>query len=265
VAACPKCSASCADDAQFCAKCGAVVGADAGALERLIDERARQIVAEEKDRERAEEQRAAEEDQKRRQRENARDQRDDAKKELDANRAEPVGIFGACLASMRRVLITAAIFGVFPGILLHTFLIPAFGTSPAGVVCPAVCDGCTAPAKTFSWNYKGSWHSENGQMGYAFVCTNPKIDVAKLTESDIWDSHTNDALQPYMLNSFAVWFVEYALLLPIAVLVLGPFFGVRRRKRTLDKRRPLEEALARAQARLDALEAKPPEPTEPYR
>jgi hypothetical protein len=264
MAACPKCEAPCTDDAHFCAKCGAVVGADAGALERLIDERARQIVADEKERERAANQRVAEEERRRRDRDALVKQVESAKTELEANQREPVTVIGACLRSMRNVLITAAIIGFFPGVLLHTFLIPAFGTSPAGVACPLVCDGCKSPARTFSWNYKGSWQSNNGRMGYAFVCSNAKIDVQTLTESDMFDSNTNDALQPYMLNSFAVWMVEYVVLVPCAPLLFGPFFGFKRRRRALDQARPLEDALARAREKLAAFDHKP-EPTEPYR
>jgi hypothetical protein len=265
MAACPKCEAPCADDAQFCAKCGAVVGPDAGALERLIDERARQIVAEEKAQERDEKERVEREEQRKRERENLVTQLADARKALDDNKAEPDGILGACLKSTKRVLVTAAIAGVFPGVFVHLFLLPAFGRSPASYVCPQVCNVCTAPARTFSWNYKGSWHSENGQMGFAFVCTNPVIDIEKLTVTDLWDDKTNADLQPFMLNSLAVFLAEYAVLVPISVLVLGPYFGIRRRRRALAQTRPLEEALARAQQRLDAFDKPAAESAEPYR
>lgn len=238
-------------------------------MERLIDERARAIVEEEKAA-RAREETAAREESARRERKAALTQRVDAtRKALEANRSQPTTVVGSCLRSARNVALVSLALGLFPGVgmMFHLFLFPAFGVSPAAVVCPLVCDECSAAARTFSWNFKGSWHSENGRMGYAFVCANPRYDIDRLELSQVaGNTPTNAALQPYMLSSFLSWMAEVAVSVPCLALLFGPPFGLRRRGRLLGERPKLEEALASAEAELKAFEKHVPDAADsPYR
>ncbi len=178
---------------------------------------------------------------------------------LETNRSEQATLFECCVASMKRVAKWSLALALFPGfgLMIHMFLIPAIGRSPAGVVCPLVCSSCTSPARTYSWSYSGSWRSGNGTMGYAFICTNPEIDTADLDKMAIIRS-LNARLQPYMLNSFVVWMTETAVCVPLITLVLGALFGVRRRRRILDQKPQLEQLetnLASAEAALRAFDA----------
>lgn len=254
---CLQCGATCADDAAFCAACGSPLkGAAAAAIERMIDARARAVVQEENDaRARAE---AASRRDAANEAEVARlsDRASAAREALAQNLAESASWLGSCLVSVKRVATIALIVGLFPGcgFVIHTALLPAFHVTPAGIVCPLVCSGCSASARTIGWNFKNlSWHSENGRMGYAFMCRNPTIDVEPLTRSDVdRDSALNRALQPYMLSSFVAWMLEVAITVPLIALALGPIYAVRRRRRVLAERPGLQAALADAEAALQA-------------
>jgi hypothetical protein len=265
---CTKCGAEAPEAATFCARCGAAMGgAGEHALEQLIDERAKAIVAAERALEAKTEADAVQEREREQRRSELEADAASARKALAENAAEPATVVGSVARSMRRVAWLALGIGLFPGIglMIHLFLIPAFGSSPAGVVCPLVCDGCSPSARTFSWNFRGSYHSENGRMGYAFVCKNPKIDVDRLSVSDIWNRKTNEELQPYMLSSFLSWMCEVLVCCAFATLALGPIFGVRRRRRILAARPGLEAWLARAEAALRAFDGPQVEPEGPYR
>ena len=113
----------------------------------------------------------------------------------------------------------------------------------APLVCPWVCDGCRAPARVWDWDFEGSWHTQNGQMGYAFVCTNPSIDIERLSSDDV-ESRLNEELQPYMLNGFAVFFLEGAMLAPPLCLAWLLLSARGRRGRLEAEERRLEALLA---------------------
>jgi len=175
---------------------------------------------------------------------------DQAYTALEKHKDEPTSIVGAFVRS-----ITWWSFGVFCAVvlMLHMVVLPIMGTSPAGIVCPLVCRGCTSPARVFAWSYRGPWHSENGREGYAFVCTHPKVDVRALTDSDVAHSR-NAELQPYMISSLTAGLVEALLFVPVVVLVLCPIVGKRRRRRVLAERSVLEEALHSAEQELAAFD-----------
>lgn len=207
-------------------------------MERLIEERVEAAVARRESEKDAQAARAA----RRAELANGVEQ---ARKALAASRSEPKTALGSCARWIRRIAVGALGFGLFPGtgLMVHLFLIPLFGHSPGGVVCPWVCDGCTRSARVFSWNFRGNWHTKNGQMGYAFVCAHPTLDIESLTVNDVSRTR-NEELQPYMLSSLLSWMAEVAVCVPVLALVLGPIVGLRRRRRARLEEPELERALA---------------------
>ncbi len=197
---CSKCGASYAEDARFCAHCGEVVGAEELARLKEKQEELR-VRAAKLAEERAESVRHEAERLHEQQRARLRDAVNAARAKLETSREEATSVLRTAFESIKGLgwgILTPIFIG---SLLFHMIVFPAIGRTPAEVVCPLVCSGCSRPARVFSWNFRGQWHSENGRMGYAFVCSNTKIDVRGLTESDIWTR--NRALQPYMLNAFA--------------------------------------------------------------
>ena len=260
MSACPSCRAPAAPDAAFCARCGNPLLSAAGdlpAIERLIDQRARAILQEEKDEAARQQRLAAQNAEHAAMRQSLQTQVTAARTALDESIREPSTALGSIQRSIRAVALVVFGIAVFPGsgLPIHIFLVPLSGTSPAAVVCPLVCDGCSASARTFSWNFEGSWESMNGRMGYAFICKNRQIDIDPLNESDIaGDTPMNVALQPYMLSSFLVWIVETIVCVPVLALLLGPYFGLRRRARALARRPQLQAAFDKAEADLRAFD-----------
>jgi hypothetical protein len=255
---------------RLCANCGAPLPGWSGdgpgdgvevvaatGLDELIDQRARAIL----DRERA-----AEAERARRAADHARlaaartqleQACKEARKRRDDNLREPRTVFGSAFVSMIVVAVFTLVVGLFPGtgLMAHLFLVPVVGFSPAGLACPAVCDGCSPWARAFSWNFKGDYQENNGRMGYAFVCANPAIDVDQLRASDIPHDPLNTRLQPYMLSSVVVWLLEVAVCVPGLALLLGPIFGLRRRRRVFRERAQREADLVQADAALRDFQA----------
>lgn len=272
MSACPACHAPAAPDAAFCARCGNPLLAPAGdvaPIERLIDERARAIVQEERDALARQQREAAQQAERQSMRQSLQARVDLARKALTDNTSEPASALGSIQRSIKRVAMVVLAVALFPGsgLPIHIFLIPLTGTSPAAVACPLVCDGCSASARTWSWNFEGSCESMNGRMGYAFVCKNPHIDIAPLTENDVaGDTPINVALQPYMLSSFLVWIIETLVCVPFFAFVLGPLFGLRRRARVFAQRPSLQAQLEQAEAALRAFDGTDaPQGERPYR
>jgi hypothetical protein len=256
--ACPMCGVRYERASRACANCGAplpgwdgveVPAAGEPDLDRIVDERARMIVQYERDAEAERLRREAQRDQL--QKEVAR-----ARALRDGNLREPPTALGSIARSIRRIALATLIFGLFPGtgLMVHMFLFPLLGVSPAAPVCPLVCDGCSPWARTFFRNYEGDWQEKNGRMGYAFVCENPRIPIDDLGTNDVEDDPMNTKLQPYMLNSFTVWMAEVAICVPALALLFGPIGGLRRRARVLRERGQREADLAEAEKRLRVFE-----------
>jgi hypothetical protein len=229
---------------------------DQDELERLIDERARAIVEKEKAERLLLAQEAAEKE---------RAELDEEERRFvvlqQKNASQPRTLAGSWLLSARAGIVTAFFFCIFPGLLLHMFLFGAIGRSPAALACPYVCEGCTAHARVFSWNYEGNWHRQNGQMGYAFICANPVVDIDKLTEWDVVsDDALNARLQPFMMSSVSSWGIEFVLLFPLGVLAAP--LGTRRLRRTLEEeesiKRKLESIAERRRKLLEKLDSDAP-------
>ncbi len=199
--ACVGCGADLAANATFCNQCGRPVDADhdgvPDGLGRLIEEKAREIVADERRKEQAEKDRQLElaELQAMTVREAA------IEVNLRDNAATPRAAVPLFLHILRWWALAIFALWIPFGFAPHAIL-SLVGYSPAGVVlCPLQCPECSGPGRSFMSNYKGSWHSEKGRMGQALLCHNPKYDADKLDYSKI-RGELNDELQPYLVHGF---------------------------------------------------------------
>lgn len=169
---------------------------------------------------------------------------DAANTALEKHKSEPTSLFGNMVRSTSAWILMPALCAT---IFFHIWGFPALGASPASLACPLQCTGCHPSARIFSWNYRGSSRSEKGRQGYALVCRNDAVDVTTLTSSEV-SGAKNRKLQPYMINGIVVFFLEAAALFPFVFLVCGAIYGPRRRRRILEERKKLEDAVARAEA-----------------
>ena len=228
--ACVQCRQPLPITATFCNSCGRPVDADKDgvpdALGNMIEAKARAIVAEEKrDREASLARDVAHRELEELTREDSALQ-----VQLAENARLPRSWFGALFHTAIMTLVIGTMFWLVLGLPLHMWLFSILDVSPAGLVlCGSHCDTCSGPGRVYSWNFKGSWHEKNGQMGYALVCHNREIDVDKLTASDIRGSALNDRLQPYMISGVTAYAVEGLVLIPSTALVLGVVLAARRR------------------------------------
>lgn len=238
--ACVGCGADLAANATFCNQCGRPVDADhdgvPDGLGRLIEAKAREIVADERRKEQAEKDRQLElaELQAMTVREAA----------IEVNLRDNVATPRAAIPLFLHILRwwAVAIFALWIpfGFAPHAIL-SLVGYSPAGVVlCPLQCPECSGPGRSFMSNYKGSWHSEKGRMGQALLCHNPKYDADKLDYPKI-RGELNDELQPYLVHGFLVYFVEGAMFAG-GIGLLGALLRTSKKRRSLDEERTTLEA-----------------------
>lgn len=227
--ACVQCRQPLPIDATFCDACGRPTDADRDgvpdALGELIANKARAIVAEERrlDEERAAAKRSDERLVKLTAEASA------IELALRANALLPRSWFGAFRRLSVVIAIGVAMVWLPFGTLFH-FLFGAISFSPAGpVLCPIHCEGCEGPGRAFAWNFKGSWKSEKGRMGYALVCHNKEHDIDKLEFTDVRSDPMNTKLQPYMIHGFVAYFVEGLVLAPGLGITLALLLAGKRR------------------------------------
>ena len=245
---CPKCNESSADGVAACEHCGALLP---GALERMIDERAHAIVAQEKATNGLIVERAVKKATDRRAGRKLDEELQAASAAYDKNMSEPATMAGSVLRSVVVVAIVTFVVGVLPfgGGLAHDFLYPAIGFTPSSVLCPYVCNGCEASA-----------HVVRSGKSNAFLCKNPAIDVTKVSFNDVGD----DRLKPYVLSGHGPdahigWFtgcvLDALIVTPFVALLLGPLLGLRRRRRRLAERADLKNKLETLREQAGRLEA----------
>lgn len=253
---CVQCQTLLPMTATFCNSCGRPVDADKDgvpdALGNMIEQKARAIVEQkEKQKEDAAARAAADAALKKLDAETALLQ-----KQLETNERLPRSWFGA-FANIS--LFSTIMFGIFwlsLGTLVHLFLFAAFDWSPAGpILCPSHCDTCDGPGRVFAYNYKGPWHSENGRMGYAFVCHNKEVAIDALTANDVRSNPLNTKLQPYMISGFAVYAVEGLILAPSIGILAGLSLAQKRRKEYDIERAALQQKIRNNNATRAALGA----------
>jgi hypothetical protein len=218
-----------------CGRCGQASEGLPPGLEALVEQRAREVYKGERQREEAALARAAAEEELGR----VVSQEAETGEKLGAWRRQPTrGFAAAALNGLLLITPLAFVAWLVLGAPFHFFLFSAIGVSPAAyVACPAQCEGCSGPGRVMGWGYKGPFQDNKGRMGYALLCTNPRVDVDRLSEREV-QATRNQELQPLMVSGFTAFFAEGACLAVLIGLVgalRAP--GMGRRLRASEERR----------------------------
>jgi hypothetical protein len=273
---CVRCGGPIELSKKHCAHCGVPLDADQNgvpdAIEQLIEDKARAIVAADRAREQHElqaqrerkerEQREQREREERTQREQYERERHDrllgelsyARQTLETTRRTPRRIW----ALSRGGVVAIALLALMLGVPFSCVAQGISGRSLAGeVLCSRVCEGCSAPARVFSWTRtRDGNRSEHSRT----LCSHPSVDLQQLTTAQVSDEPRYDAIElPRWLETlvaFELWF--------LAGLAGMPFlFAWFERKRLADDERRLTSEIATL---LRALAADtPPTPRQLYR
>jgi hypothetical protein len=255
---CVQCKTALPLHATFCNACGRPVDADKDgvpdAIGNLVEQKARAIVAEQ----RAADQAAEEAKRRSELVTKLTAEQSAAELALEQNKRLPRSVFRAFTHLWGFYAVLIVIVWLIFGSLFHLFLFGAIGYSPAGVVlCSTHCEGCEAPGRVFSWNFKGSWKEKKGQMGYALVCHNDKLNVDKLDWTQVRNDPMNTTLQPYMIDGVWSYFVEGFVLAPTLGFVLAVTRAASRRRQWARDRVELERKLAALRAQRASLSGDP--------
>ncbi|CAN98648.1 putative membrane protein [Sorangium cellulosum So ce56] len=233
---CLRCQAALDLSKTQCAACGAPVDADGDGvpdvLAKMIEDKARALLATEKQRE----EEAA--------REAFRVQADAA--EAAARRADEAqlaylrGRRDASLSTVPRLwyassgmlVLFALVAVVIGGCMLPFGLETTIGRSivAAHVFCPSVCRGCRGPGRVVAWRESGSWYEADVS---AEICHNRAVDIDRLTWNDITDREDKD-LAPYRLTRWASVLMDFGLVF-LPLLLVGPLVAAPRRRRQIER------------------------------
>ncbi len=268
---CQHCSVQLPEGARHCMACGRPLGAlPAKSIEQLIDERARAIVAEEKEAASREEKRAGLRKAVKEARAELRDFEarwsDDSPLMTKSARRHPHALVAAILVG------GAAVLNVVP----HLGIFPALDWTPAVVVCPAICDGCSSSMHTLYQHWKDN---DSDVISEKHLCRNPRLDVDKVGLTfDELQGATAEQVEPYLVNEWLVYLIETLVWIALALPFLPLIAAYRRARRdrqhleveALKAEYTAEKAqvLAAAEAELAAFEgysALPPTREPPYR
>lgn len=223
-------------------------------LERLIDERARAILAEEKA-EVARAEAAAARAEERRRKEARREELEAAAAKMARELALLRKYQGRGFPMPRSFLgwgiiaVLVALLGMVP----HFILFPALHWTPASFVCPLVCEGCSPSMRIMTDCNSVGDTTYCGESTY--LCRSSKVDVdAILVLSD-------GERSPNKLNAFFVELLESLF----SVLILWPLYRRWDRRNELKDDARLVEELARTEAELKALGGAKLGAADPYR
>ncbi|WP_437913821.1 hypothetical protein WME73_46535 [Sorangium sp. So ce302] len=150
-------------------------------------------------------------------------------------------------ASRVVLVLFALLAALIGGCMFPACVEPMIGRSimAASVFCPSVCQGCRGPGRVFTWHESGTWAEADVSVE---LCHNRAVDIDRLTWSDV--SHREDQdLAPYRLTRWASVPVDVGLVL-LVLLLAGPFVAAALRTRELERKRSAWEA------EIDALERK---------
>ncbi len=262
---CTACGAAIALDRPACAACGAPIDADGDgvpdALAKMIEDKARALIAEEKKREsdeaaataRAEAARVARELKRTDEARLARMR--DALQE-NSGKPRPVWHLDGPLT-----LTLACVALLIGGVLFPACLEPMAGRSlvAAQVFCPGVCAGCRGPGRVFTWHESGGSYEGNVSTQ---LCHNATVDIDRITWMDVTSRQDSD-LAPYRLTLWSSVPLDAAIVF-LVLLAVGPFWFGRMRTRSLGEERRLLAAEIEGLERNLAAGARPPQDA-PYR
>jgi hypothetical protein len=205
-------------------------------LALLVEEKARQVVAEQRshDAKEAEAAKQARVDRAMRQElDTARASLSEMEQKLARARAErpPYASFS------KGVGVLAVLLGlIVGGISFPACIEPMAGRSlVAGTLfCPSVCDGCHGPGRIFTWHETVNGNDENPSVQ---LCHNPHVDLNAITTSDVVARVEKD-LAPYTLTLWSSVPVD-APLGVLEMLVVLPLVAAWFRRRGVARERVL--------------------------
>jgi hypothetical protein len=255
---CPRCNAPLDLSKPACTSCGLPVDEVFG---KMIEDKARALLAAEKQREKDD---AAEASRLAAQRgveeQRAKDERllQSLYAMQETSARTPRRVWHLSKAWFVFFAIVAAIIG---GVCFPACIEPWSGHSMVAgrLFCPSVCPTCHGPGRVFSWHETtGSGDTDVATQ----VCHNGTIDIDALTWSDVTSRQDGD-LKPYRLTLWTSAPVDFAILFVLLIL-FGPFFAARMHNKTLERQRRLaEEGIDRLSAKLNIAPRAPPDA--PYR
>ena len=234
---CVQCQAELALGMTACPSCGRPVDADGNglpdSLDQMVQSAAKKAVAEERAQERAREEQGA----------RAKERRM-LELQLQENALTPRTWVGLALYRARNTFLVMLFVMATMGIPIRMVLASGGIGLSGPLLCVVQCPECGPPGRAFAWNYRGSCQENQGRMGYAYVCSNPRVDVSTLQWIDVRTQPLNDVLQPYMVHG-ALTFVGDVLVGAALVSLLRALVGTGARLRKLDaERAELERKLA---------------------
>lgn len=237
-----------------CAACGVALDADGDGvpdvLDRLIEQKARAIIAAEKDEARASAERQA-----------AKARAEEQEKERKEDERS--------LAMYRRLLSSHGETRIGPwhlppwlaggfvavALLLGGVMLPTCGESAAGrsllsahIMCPSRCPTCRGPGRIFTWHESGS--SGEGDVSTQ-LCHNDVVDIDSMQWSAV-SLQQDGVLAPYVLSMW--WSALFdALAVALLLFAIGPFVAARVARKShgedgvryAERIRELERKLAR--------------------
>jgi hypothetical protein len=238
---CLHCGAAIDLSAATCAACGTLLDADGDGvpdvLAKMIDDKARQLVAEARETQAIEAAAAARAIATRQIETARRDALVESREKLEAARVAP---------RPRWMLGQLGLFAIAMGTLLGTTVVflgeSLVGRSPiaGSLLCPAACEGCRGPSVIHTWKV-------NDSDAMIQICQNPVVDLGTVTRSEAIDADGN-RLRPYRLSLFAntlLYLLSATGLLFLAV----PLLAARSNRRLLDSE------MSRLRAEIERLEA----------
>jgi hypothetical protein len=253
---CPHCGKVVDAGDAHCRHCGGALGtSSASALDALVEQKARAILAEQ----RATEQREAEEAHRRLEvaeearraveaRETAEKERREAQSTLEWARARrdvvaktPRRIVAFPRAMLPAALLIAIVVGLPAGCIGEcTSRRPMWGST----LCPGVCADCHGPGVIVTWHTSGSSNSGDHMGAY---CHNGHVDV---DTKDFWFLAVDDKAEDIELSWWKRNGLTLALIAALA-LVFFPFVVARSRRKNLDdEANALDDRIASLESKL---------------
>ena len=250
-----------------CSRCGADVVAGSSCavcrarsefaatadLDRRIDERARQILAEAK----AAETRAALASATEARRSELVATVELASRALEARRAREAKR-GGTLAQAAKIYASALAFVALVVLAARGFQVAEW--TPAYVGCPLVCDGCASSGNYVTWQVRTIIDGQSGgDMFYQLLCANPHVDVTRVTYRDLAVPRAD--LLPFMMPHWEILMWELIVYCAVFVPLLGTFAVLRFHRKMpwrvrveMERRRFLEEAVDQALVELKQID-----------
>lgn len=226
---CLNCKAKITLDTETCAACGTKIDADGNgvpdALEKMVEEKARALIASEKQREandQAQTRRDEEASAKAKERKEDETELEWLKLKQKEDENEPRRSW---YLSKGWAIFFAACALVIGGIIFPACAEPISGRSfiAGKVFCPGVCPTCRGPGRIFTWHETSASYEGNVSRQ---LCHNDVVDIDKMQ----WTDSDKEEYAAYRLTLWSSVPVDWALVFGVFG-VFGPFLVARMRNK----------------------------------